>query len=51
LTEIGKWPKSVRIIAVVGLFLPPFSLLFSLAFSILGIVDVGFPLRERLRSS
>jgi len=42
--------KSVPVLAVVGLILPPFSLLFSLVLSILGIVDVGFPLRERISS-
>ena len=51
LTEGGKLHKSFRVIAVVGLLLPPFSLLFSFALSILGIVDVGFPLRERISSS
>ncbi len=51
LIETKKWPKSLRVIAVIGLLLPPFSLLFTMAFSILGIVDVGFPLRERISSS
>jgi len=51
LCEHGKLHKSLRVVAVAGLLLPPFSLLFTLVLSILGIVDVGFPLRERILSS
>ncbi len=51
LSKVRNLHKAIPVLAVVGLFLPPFSLLFSLVLSILGIVDVGFPLREQISSS
>lgn len=46
--EYKSWSKAVPVIAIFGIFLFPFLFLYPIR--ILGIIDIGFNLRERLQS-